>query len=201
MFTLRDTDLIILSKLNDKDLLSICLVNKAANKLCNYENFWRNRFINKYGEFASNKHNKPEERSWKKHYLQVVFDLERFSIEKFSSPKKFFHYILWADNLENSYYIKEPIDFILSNNWIPLSQAPEWVMTNLLLSNLGNEIIVKQDSFGGFIIDIKEKDLIPIKVFKKVAETFQQSKKRFVFGLFHSRKNNDLTLNIRFHYF
>jgi hypothetical protein len=47
---LKDTDFIVLSNLNDRDLLSVCLVNKNINKLCKDENFWRNRFISKYGE-------------------------------------------------------------------------------------------------------------------------------------------------------
>ena len=41
----RDTDLLILDKLDDKDLLNVCLVNKEARKLCSYEPFWINRFI------------------------------------------------------------------------------------------------------------------------------------------------------------
>ena len=46
----KDPDFIILSNLNDGDLLSVCLTNKYAYSLCNNEDFWRNRFIAKWGE-------------------------------------------------------------------------------------------------------------------------------------------------------
>ena len=42
----RDTDLIILSQLTDKDLGIVCQVNKYVEKLCEDENFWRNRLFN-----------------------------------------------------------------------------------------------------------------------------------------------------------
>ena len=45
----KDSDLIILSKLDDRDLLNICLANKYANRLCNNEDFWRARLIKNYG--------------------------------------------------------------------------------------------------------------------------------------------------------
>ena len=71
MFTIKDTDLIILSKLDDRDLLSTCLVNKDANRLCRDENFWRNRFISRYGEkdfeFMRNK-----VVSWRKFMLLLI---------------------------------------------------------------------------------------------------------------------------------
>ena len=66
----KDTDFIILSKLNDKDLLSVCVTNKYANRLCNNEDFWRNRFIAKWGsEYV--KYNS-ENRSWKRFYLLIT---------------------------------------------------------------------------------------------------------------------------------
>ena len=46
----RDPDLIILDNLNDKDLLSVCITNRYANHLCNNEDFWRIRFIKKWGK-------------------------------------------------------------------------------------------------------------------------------------------------------
>jgi hypothetical protein len=71
MFTNRDTDLIILSKLNDKDLLSTCLVNKSVNRLCQDENFWRNRFISKYGQ-KDFEMMKDKVVSWRKFMLLLI---------------------------------------------------------------------------------------------------------------------------------
>ena len=66
----KDADFIILSKLNDKDLLSVCVTNKYANRLCNNEDFWRNRFISKWG-LEDMKYNS-ENRSWKRFYLLIT---------------------------------------------------------------------------------------------------------------------------------
>ena len=66
----KDADFIILSKLNDKDLLSVCVTNKYANRLCNNEDFWRNRFISKYD--AEYMKYKLENRSWKRFYLLIT---------------------------------------------------------------------------------------------------------------------------------
>ncbi len=78
MFTpIKDLDLKILSDLNDRDLISFCLTDKTANKLCQDENFWRNRFINRFG-YEMMKY-KPEERTWKKHYLTIISDLDEYT--------------------------------------------------------------------------------------------------------------------------
>jgi ankyrin repeat protein len=72
----RDTDLLILEKLNDRDLLNICLINKEANKLCNNEIFWRKRFLKKWGTTEI----KPE--SWKKFYLTTLKYLDGIILDK-----------------------------------------------------------------------------------------------------------------------
>ena len=65
----KDADFFILSKLNDRDLLSVCITDKYANRLCNNEDFWRNRFITKYGlDFI--KYNTTK--TWKRFYLLTV---------------------------------------------------------------------------------------------------------------------------------
>lgn len=41
----KDTDFIILNKLNDFELKKVCQVNKYVNSLCNEPQFWLNRII------------------------------------------------------------------------------------------------------------------------------------------------------------
>lgn len=192
MLTIRDTDLFILSKLDDKDLFSTCLVNKAANKLCNDENFWRNRFLSKYGEMAAKY--KPENRSWKKHYLQVVIDLE-----KFPKPVDFLSYILWgSEGIENSFYIENPKElfYVPVRKWIPLSKAPEWVMNNLWLSNLKDVKVKIFNNMGSEIVELKE--LAPIELFKKLSEkVILPQNKDQLFNLYNINTNTDL-LGMRF---
>lgn len=73
----KDADLLILSKLDDKSLLSFCASqtkNKNVHKLCNDKTFWRNRFIEKYSPTSewSNK-----KRNWKRSYLKLTYYLNK----------------------------------------------------------------------------------------------------------------------------
>ena len=193
---IKDADLLILSELNDRDLLNVCLIkNKYVDYICKTESFWRNRFVAKYGETAAKY--KPEDRSWRNHYMKVIVDLN-----KFSKPTDIFSYILWGSKgIENSFYNKEPIYVYFDRKeWIPLSKAPEWVMNNLWLSNLGNTIKLRS-IIGGNIetIEIKETNLTPIKVLKKVSETIFKNPvyKDFLINLFFINNTNKEDLAIR----
>lgn len=52
MLTGKDTDEIILSQLNDKDLASACKINRRAREFCSKQQFWRKRIVQFYGEKA-----------------------------------------------------------------------------------------------------------------------------------------------------
>jgi hypothetical protein len=84
---------------------------------------------------------KPEGRSWKNHYMQTVIDLEIFK----EDPVKFLDYIAWGGTIKNSFYI---------NEWgkVPFLEAPEWVMTNFWLLDLG-ELKIDSSEFEDFILE------------------------------------------------
>ena len=64
----------IMMDLSNSDLVKICSVNKRLHDVCNnYPDFWRNKFVKDYGEHAAQ--HKPENRSWKNHYMTVFIDL------------------------------------------------------------------------------------------------------------------------------
>ncbi|GAG92810.1 unnamed protein product, partial [marine sediment metagenome] len=69
----KDTDLIILNKLSDNDLVNVCSVNKYVNKLCQNESFWLNRTVKKFGKYLGKaltiKKNSPPGIKWKDYYL------------------------------------------------------------------------------------------------------------------------------------
>lgn len=44
----KDVDITLLNLLEDKDLINMCLTNKYINSICENDNFWRDRIINKY---------------------------------------------------------------------------------------------------------------------------------------------------------
>ena len=70
MFTkIKDLNLHILESFDDKTLLSYCLVDKYANKLCNDEGFWRRRFLKK---FVDGQEEFRERNTWRQYYLLLV---------------------------------------------------------------------------------------------------------------------------------
>ena len=71
----RDTDIIVLSKLDDKDLFSACLTSKYENKLCN-ETFFYNRFLTRYPKTMKFK---PENLSWRKYYLNTISYIDKLN--------------------------------------------------------------------------------------------------------------------------
>ena len=73
----RDADLEVMKRMDDRTLLSYCMVNRYANNLCNNETFWQNRFVQKFGNTAAQY--KPDDRSWKVHYLTVVSNLDELT--------------------------------------------------------------------------------------------------------------------------
>ena len=81
----KDTDLIVLSKLNNEDLLNACLTNKDVNRACKNESFWKSRFISLYdNEFPNpvdypSKYKKDSE-TWRNFYLKFVFYTTKFRI-------------------------------------------------------------------------------------------------------------------------
>jgi hypothetical protein len=132
---IKDVDLKILSKLEDKDLLNVCITkNKYVYHICNDENFWRNRILKKYGNFIV--YYKPEDSNWKKFYMQTIIDLERFK----DAPMKFFRQIVWYKDIYNSFYVKHNDNLEIEPTYIRLDKAPTWVLLNLYLLNLGRKI-------------------------------------------------------------
>lgn len=72
---IKDTDLLILQRLDDKDLLQACLVNKSINKACKDESFWRNRSLEKF-PLASEY--KLENETWRHFYLKFVHYISKY---------------------------------------------------------------------------------------------------------------------------
>ena len=161
---IRDVDLKILSELDDRSLLNSCSANKYVYNICKDENFWRNRFIKKYGEHAASY--KPTDRSWKNHYMQLIIDLEKFA----HNPLKFFDYIFVG---KNDFYT--PKKSLYSNEWIPLDKSPEWVVNNFWLLNLGTAVRIKQVPLDFTIRD--ETGLTPAKVKAELVKSYTLGEK------------------------
>lgn len=87
---IKDLDFKILAELDDRDLFSFCLADLKINELLKGDpHFWRNRFYSRFGPDLD----KPVERSWRNHYLKVVYDLTK-------CEKDFFKWITWDISLK-----------------------------------------------------------------------------------------------------
>ena len=92
---IKDLDYAILNKLGDRDLISVCQVNKTASKLCDDETFWFNRILSRFPEvppeiFVKNKNGhtwleyygrikNKNGRSWSEYYIK---DLRKINTKK-----------------------------------------------------------------------------------------------------------------------
>jgi hypothetical protein len=122
---IKDVDLKILSELDDKSLFQTCMTNKYINNICSNEDFWRNRYIKKFGLEAIKY--KPDEKTWKKHYLQVAIDLDRFTTE----PLKFISHVHWSPRGEKYSF------FFFNGGISSFETAPEWMKNNFYLLDVG----------------------------------------------------------------
>ncbi len=73
----KDVDLMILMKLEEKDLINFCQINKYAKKLCLNEDFWRNRLWKYYGKICIE-----EEQIYKEFYLKLVYYMDKYRYKK-----------------------------------------------------------------------------------------------------------------------
>ena len=83
----KDVDRMILMRLDEKDLLNFCLVNKYAKKICN-DDFWRNKFFIRYKVTnLKNENYLPKNYTWKKLCLTLVSNYERVFDDAFHSKQ------------------------------------------------------------------------------------------------------------------
>lgn len=78
----KDTDLLILYKLDDKSLCSMRLINSYFNKLISNEIFWLNYIINKYN-IDIDILLKFKENSWYKYYIEDLSRINLYNSNKY----------------------------------------------------------------------------------------------------------------------
>ena len=157
---IKDVDLKILSELDDRDLLNVCVIrNRYVEKLCNDENFWRARLVKNYPDLLEYKNN-----TNKLYYLQILVDIERFK-----NKWEIFDYI--AIGKRTIYYRKNLIDPIggvkIGRDWLPWNEAPNWFKINLLASDLGKNLTISIKNKLFNIID--EKKITPMQLILKTS--------------------------------
>ena len=163
---IKDVDLKILSNLNDRDLFSLCIVDKYTNNLCKDKNFWRNRFINRFGENSY----KPENRTWKNHYLKVVSDLDDYG-ERLGE-------LTWNIKTNPDTYNVYLFDY-QTENFINLEKDETSKNIYLFLA-LGKEITLELPLFPEDDFSIIQKyksneEFTPYKIFKLIHDFYQKN--------------------------
>lgn len=161
---IKDVNLKILSELDDRSLFNFCLANKDINEMCKDDFFWRNRFLNRFGEVAAGY--KLENRNWRNHYLKVASDLSKYS----EDPWRFFENITWNLRDDNFEEIGEDSGFL----------EPELYHNNFWMLNLGKDIIISFPIDPLDDLDFIERKYIsdtyftPAKVLKLIYNFYQE---------------------------
>ena len=70
----KQTDMEIFKYVDDRDILSLCLVNKSANKILNDDTYWLQRFFYFYQKYFKDVNYKEykTEKSWKQYYIDIT---------------------------------------------------------------------------------------------------------------------------------
>ena len=71
---IRDLDIEILNRLEDKDLISFCSADKYAKTICDSETFWQRRTIERYGKYLTLDVMKKfkNDNTWAEYYIQIA---------------------------------------------------------------------------------------------------------------------------------
>ncbi len=102
----KDVDRKILNELEDKDLVSLCQINKQANSLCNDQVFWMNRVFLRFGYVGGNILRKYKgDRTWSEYYIQDLRKINPTNADKYletgSHEGKLYHVIIALKNGAN----------------------------------------------------------------------------------------------------
>lgn len=116
----KDVDLLILMKLDDKDLVKTCGTNKYLNNLCKTESFWRIRAQKKLGITE-----KPADKTWRNYYVELTEEEKGINL-------------YWTTRGQKARYnmFRDTPEFYLSKKSSRWTKNDRLILTNV--KNLGN---------------------------------------------------------------
>lgn len=174
----KDTDTLILMKLNDNDLANICRVNSYIHSLCEEDNFWRNRVLYRFKLPIDtvNEIKNYLEWPWKEYYLQLTDLLVYKHIKKLNNNDFLFEF-------PNLYVIGSYRNNLINNiNYIPsLENKIQELKLNSLPSWLGNDFLqqIRRKLFKEIFIHKINKENIEEEIEKGVYNIISEVKKLF----------------------
>lgn len=126
MITLqKDTDILVLLKLNDTDLVKICSLNRLYRNICNDDNFWRLKVVNYIGK-KQEKHNMQLHADDIDEIIKIDYKMiedTKFFLE-FHTWKEF--YIFLVENKVNIYYFRDT-NFFSNVRKYDEKKLPNWI--------------------------------------------------------------------------
>lgn len=91
----KDVDMLIIDKVDDESLFSLCKTNKYLANICKDDNFWQKRYKKNFTEYHIKF--KPNKMTWKRYYM-----------ETFNNKNNIYNtYMGAAENNHHSYYFAE----------------------------------------------------------------------------------------------
>lgn len=167
----KDTEYLVLSNLDDRSLLNYCKTAKSAKKICNDDNFWKLRFINKFGERYMKY--KSEEKSWKQFYLEIVSFLDVDDIEEIEllSEEKYTDYLKEILLLS----LDKPDVFDFFEHFLPQRTIPVFLereSAKKILEKIGNIIDIQKihTPLNNLVVQLLYNDVSSVKILKNILE-------------------------------
>ena len=143
----------ILNKLDDKDLVNICQVNKKANEICRDQVFWMSRVFSKFPYvprdiLGKNKGN----RSWSEYYIKDLIKIKKSNANRYlriaSTNDRLDHVIISVNLGADINDLGRPLGYSLGLGLgYPLKNAVYWDNFEIVkyLVNNGANIHVDND--------------------------------------------------------
>ena len=85
---LKEIDLMILSNLEDQDLVSYCRTNNEAKQICNDQTFWLNRLRSRFPQIDLELMKEVKEGSWSDVYMEMVQFVRSVNRDNWISKRK-----------------------------------------------------------------------------------------------------------------
>ena len=186
MLGVKDVDRKILLELDDRSLLNACQTDSRYAKLCSNDEFWRIRYIQQFGEHAAQY--KPENVTWRNHYLQVIVDLENFpGLTELSEM------IIWdtQGDWKSSYWVDTANEEIK-----PFTEAPEKIMNWFWLKKI-DEITLTLDFWDeNASVSSILKNVTPQEIYEEMSKE-SDPEWRFITGIIYSSQYDDYQRDYR----
>jgi hypothetical protein len=146
---IRDIDVEILNRLDDRDLISFCSTDKYAKSICDLETFWQRRTLQTFRKYLSLETilNFKNNKLWIQYYIEIVKILNSENLENEA-----------AKALENKRY-----------DIVELLKRLKHIQVEFVQN------VTDDDTYESYYLSRKEGDLFPKKQGKYIYETYNET--------------------------